>query len=70
MKNLPFWRRKYVWLPTLLSIYFIIMALRFGVEMIAAGRIWSFIGIAAGEIFVLVILVIFLRKRENIKHRT
>ena len=59
--------RKSVWLPIVLSLYFIFMATYFGKEMIAGGRVWQFAGICVGEIAVLILLVVFLRKRENLK---
>lgn len=47
----------------MLFAYFIFMAIYFGRDMIAAGRMATFTGIVAGETVILILLVIFLRKR-------
>ncbi len=64
----PLWRRKYVWLPLLLAIYFVFMAIYFGRDLIVAGKLPTFLLIASGEIVILVLLVIFLKKREGNKY--
>lgn len=57
--------KKSVWLPTVISIYFIAMAVIFGKEYIAAGEWVKFSLTCAAEIIVIILLVIFLRKREK-----
>lgn len=61
--------RKSVFLPIVISIYFIIMAVWFGRDLIAAGRIGQFSTICAVEIAVIIAMIIFLRKRENITRK-
>lgn len=61
--------KKSVWLPTVIAAYFIIMAIYFGPEMIKAGRTLQFSLTCLAEVIVLVLLVIYLRKREKITHR-
>lgn len=67
MKERPLWQRKYVWLPAVLTIYFLFMAIYFGRDMLAAGQTGTYIGIVIGEVAVLTLLVIFLRKRDKIR---
>lgn len=57
--------RKSVWLPLLLLIYFLVMAVYFGRDLITGGRTPEFIGICAGELAAIILLAIFLRKRER-----
>ncbi len=56
--------KKSVWLPTLITLYFIGMAWYFGREMIATGQRTRFFVIAGIEIIIIIALTIFLRKRE------
>lgn len=58
--------RKSIFLPTIITIYFVIMAFWFGRELIAAGRIGQFATICGVEIVVIIAMAIFLRKREKI----
>lgn len=58
---------KYIWLPSLLAIYFIFMTVYFGLDLLKAGetiRFWCTIG---AETAVLVALVFFLKKRERLR---
>ena len=61
--------RKSVWLPILITIYFIGMAFYFGKEMLATGQQTRFLLISGIEIVVIIAMTIFLRKRENITRK-
>lgn len=62
-------KKKYVWLPALLAIYFIVMAVYFGRDLLAAGRIWQFVATAVAETAVLVGLFFALRWRDRNSRR-
>lgn len=58
---------KYIWLPTLLGLYFIFMTVYFGLDLLRSGetlRFWATIG---AETAVLIALVFFLKKRERLR---
>ncbi len=58
---------KYIWLPSLLGVYFIFMTIYFGLDLLRSGetmRFWATIG---AESAVLVALVFFLKKREKLR---
>ena len=58
---------KYIWLPTLLGLYFIFMTIYFGLDLLRSGealRFWATIG---AETAVLIALVFFLKKREKLR---
>lgn len=58
---------KYIWLPTLLAIYFLFMTFYFGMDLLRSGessRFWITVG---AELVVLVALVFFLKKREKLR---
>ncbi len=58
---------KYIWLPSLLGVYFIFMTIYFGLDLLRTGetmRLWATIG---AESAVLVALVFFLKKREKLR---
>lgn len=57
--------KKSVWLPTLIFIYFLAMAIIFGPEMIKGGVSAKFIIICSCEIIVIVLLIAFLKRKEN-----
>lgn len=58
--------KKSVWLPSIIFIYFLAMAIIFGKEMIAAGETLKFMMICGTELVIIILLVIFLRKKEKI----
>lgn len=58
--------RKSDWLPALILVYFIIMMCVFGPDLLAKGEYLTFGLTAAAELVILVLLRIFLRKREKI----
>lgn len=60
-------RKKYIWLPLLLGIYFIFMAVYFGRDLLRAGQYWQFFGTAGAEVAVLVALFFSLRRRERLR---
>ncbi|MDE5870810.1 MAG: hypothetical protein K2H22_02540 [Muribaculaceae bacterium] len=58
---------KYIWLPTLLGVYFLCMTLYFGIELLHKGenmRFWLTVG---AELLVLTALTFFLKKREKLR---
>ena len=58
---------KYIWLPTLIAVYFIFMTLYFGLDLLRSGettRFWSTVG---SETAVLAALVFFLKRRERLR---
>lgn len=58
---------KYIWLPTLLAIYFLGMTFYFGFDLLRQGeatRFWLTVG---AEAVVLVLLIFFLKKREKLR---
>ena len=58
---------KYIWLPTLLAIYFVFMTVYFGIDLLRAGENLRFCGTIIAEMVVLIALVIFLKKRERLR---
>ncbi|MDE7420081.1 MAG: hypothetical protein K2N35_07715 [Muribaculaceae bacterium] len=58
---------KYIWLPTLLAIYFVFMTVYFGLDLLRAGENLRFWGTIIAEMVVLIALVIFLKKRERLR---
>lgn len=58
---------KSVWMPTLLLIYLFGMTAWFAPSLIAGGEIVRLIVVFFTEIFIIVLLRIFLKKRENQK---
>ena len=58
---------KYIWLPALLSIYFVFMTVYFGMDLLRSGETLRFWGTIAAEIIVLIALVFFLKKRERLR---
>lgn len=58
---------KYIWLPALLSIYFVFMTVYFGMDLLRSGETLRFWGTIAAEIAVLTALVFFLKKRERLR---
>lgn len=58
---------KYIWLPTLLGVYFLFMTFYFGIDLLRSGeplRFWLTVG---AELVVLIALVFFLKKRERLR---
>lgn len=58
---------KYIWLPTLLAIYFVFMTVYFGLDLLRSGETLRFWGTITAEMIVLIALVIFLKKRERLR---
>ena len=63
----PMRKYKYIWLPTLLAIYFVFMTVYFGLDLLRSGENLRFWGTIAAEMIVLIALVIFLKKRERLR---
>lgn len=59
--------KKSVWLPALITLYFLGMMFWFAPELIRTGQTTRLITVSAIEIIVIVVLYFFLRKREGIK---
>ncbi len=64
---LPMRKYKYIWLPTLLAIYFVFMTVYFGLDLLRSGETLRFWGTIAAETAVLIALVVFLKKRERLR---
>lgn len=63
----PMRKYKYIWLPTLLAIYFVFMTVYFGLDLLRSGETLRFWGTITAEMIVLIALVIFLKKRERLR---
>lgn len=63
----PMRKYKYIWLPTLLAVYFVFMTVYFGLDLLRSGETFRFWGTIAAEVIVLIALVIFLKKRERLR---
>lgn len=59
---------KYIWLPSLLGIYFIFMTIYFGLDLLRAGETFRFWATIGAETAVLIALVFFLKKREKLRN--
>lgn len=59
---------KYIWLPTLLAIYFAFMTVYFGLDLLRSGEYLRFWGTIVAEMVVLIALVFFLKKREKLRN--
>ena len=59
---------KYIWLPTLLAIYFIFMTIYFGLDLLRSGEHFRFFATIGAETAVLIALVFFLKKREKLRN--
>lgn len=58
---------KYIWLPAILSVYFLFMTFYFGMDLLRSGenvRFWATVG---SELVVLVALSFFLKRREKLR---
>lgn len=58
---------KYIWLPSLLGVYFLFMTFYFGTDLLRTGQQLRFWLTVAAEMAVLIALVFFLRKRERLR---
>lgn len=58
---------KYIWLPSLLGIYFIFMTIYFGLDLLRSGETFRFWATIGAELIVLIALVFFLKKRERLR---
>lgn len=58
---------KYIWLPSLLGIYFIFMTIYFGLDLLRSGETLRFWATVGSETAILVALVFFLKKRERLR---
>lgn len=57
--------KKSVWLPSLIALYFIGMAIFYAPELIKTGQTTRLITVSILEIIILITLHFFLRKREE-----
>ena len=58
---------KYIWLPTLLAIYFLGMTFYFGLDLLRQGEHMRFWLTVSAEVAVLAALIFFLKKREKLR---
>lgn len=58
---------KYIWLPSLLGIYFVFMTVYFGLDLLRSGETFRFWATIGAESAVLIALVFFLKKRERLR---
>ncbi len=58
---------KYIWLPSLLGIYFVFMTVYFGLDLLRSGETFRFWATIGAELVVLIALVFFLKKRERLR---
>ncbi len=58
---------KYIWLPSLLGIYFVFMTVYFGLDLLRSGETFRFWATVGAELVVLIALVFFLKKRERLR---
>lgn len=60
-KRLP----KYIWLPTLLAIYFIAMMIMFVPELYKKGEITRIVIVTSVEIIIIFLCYLFYKRREK-----
>lgn len=58
---------KYVWLPTLLGVYFLFMTFYFGIDLLKAGETLRFWATVGAEVVILIALAFFLKRREKLR---
>ncbi|MDE5997927.1 MAG: hypothetical protein K2G77_06935 [Muribaculaceae bacterium] len=58
---------KYIWLPSLLGIYFIFMTIYFGLDLLHSGETLRFWATVGSETAILIALAFFLKKRERLR---
>lgn len=58
---------KYIWVPSLIGIYFLFMTIYFGVDLLAKGETLRFWGTVAAESVILIALVYFMKKRDKLR---
>ncbi|MEZ3519582.1 MAG: hypothetical protein K1V75_06545 [Muribaculaceae bacterium] len=56
---------RYIWLPALLLIYGMTMAIFFGPDLIMAGRGWQVTAFVIFDVAICIALSIFIRKRQQ-----
>lgn len=59
--------KKSVWLPTLLALYFLAMAIYFGPKLINEGETTRLIVVSIIEIIIIIAVHIFYKRRERQK---
>lgn len=57
--------KKSVWLPAVLTVYFIAMMAVFGPELVRNGETARFITVSIIEIIIIVLVHLFFKKRER-----
>lgn len=62
-----FRKYKYIWLPAVIFIYFLVMTFMFGTDLLRQGATMQFWLTVGSELVVLVALVFFLRRREQLR---
>lgn len=61
--------KKHIWLPLLIFIYFLVMAIIFGPRMIQEGEWLKFSLLCVAELGILILLRFFLLKKEQNKKK-
>ena len=56
---------KYIWLPSLLAIYFIVMMIMFVPELYKKGEITRIVIVSLAEIIIIFLCYIFYKRREK-----
>lgn len=58
---------KYIWLPTLLFLYFLFMTFYFGLDLLRSGETTRFWATVGAELLVIIALVFFLKRRDRLR---
>lgn len=58
----------YIWLPAILLVYLIIMALSFKDELLSKHSYFQFYGTIGIELIVIILLFFFLRRRQQLRN--
>ncbi|MDE6071289.1 MAG: hypothetical protein K2G53_01915 [Muribaculaceae bacterium] len=57
--------RKSIWLPALLALYFLGMAIYFGPQLIREGETLRFILVSVAEVVIIILIHFFYKHRER-----
>ncbi len=62
-------RKKYIWLPAVLTVYFLFMTFRFGIRLLEHGESLKFWLTAGSETAVIIALYFVLKRRQEYRER-
>ncbi len=62
-------RKKYIWLPIVLAVYFLFMTFKFGIRLLSEGEALKFWLTVGSECVVLIALYFVLKKRQEYRDR-